>query len=64
MGEIRLGDMVAGQRLLTIGPEDTVRGACMVMATANIGASPVVSETGQLIGMLSERDVIKRSVIV
>ena len=64
MGEIRLGDMVAGQQLLTIGPEDTVREACVVMATGNIGALPVVDEAGRLIGMVSERDVIKRSVIV
>ena len=64
MSEIRLGDMVAGQQLLTIGPEDSVREACVVMATGNIGALPVVSDKGRLIGMLSERDVIKRSIIV
>ena len=64
MREIRLGDMIAGQQLLTIGPDDSVREACVVMATGNIGALPVVGPKGQLIGMLSERDVIKRSVIV
>ena len=64
MSEITLADMIDGQRLLTIGPDDSVRAACIAMATGNIGALPVVDGSGRLIGMLSERDVIKRSVIV
>lgn len=59
-----LGQMVQGQNVLTATPADTVRQACIVMAAANIGALPVVDGFGALVGMLSERDVIKRSVIV
>lgn len=59
-----LGQMVEGQKVLTIGPEETVRSACIAMTSANVGALPVVGPDNVLIGMISERDVIKRSIIV
>jgi len=34
------------------------------MASANVGALPVVDGSGALVGILSERDVIQRSIIV
>lgn len=60
----RLADMIKGQTLHKTTPDETLRNACIIMASANIGALPVVDNSGALIGMLSERDVIKRSVIV
>lgn len=59
-----LAEMIDGQVLQTTDPHDTIRSACIKMASANIGALPVVEADGTLVGMLSERDVIKRSVIV
>ena len=59
-----LGEMIAGQKLLTVAPGDSVRAACILMSSGNVGALPVVDEDGALVGMISERDVIKRSVIV
>lgn len=64
MAKTTLAQMIAGQMVHTISPEDTVRNACIAMTAVNVGALPVVGSDGALLGMLSERDVIKRSVIV
>jgi len=60
----KLGDMIAGKRVHKTSPDDTVRTACIMMTSANVGALPVVDDHNVLIGILSERDVIQRSVIV
>lgn len=59
-----LSDMIADQRVHKTSPDDTVRTACIIMTSANVGALPVVDDSGSLVGILSERDVIQRSVIV
>ena len=59
-----LGDMIADKRVHKTSPDDTVRTACIMMTSANIGALPVVDDNHVLVGILSERDVIQRSVIV
>lgn len=59
-----LAEMIAGMRVHSVSPEETVRNACITMTSANVGALPVVDNAGQLVGMLSERDVIQRSIIV
>lgn len=64
MKSSKLGDMIAGKRVHQTSPDDTVRTACIMMTSANIGALPVVDDNNQLVGILSERDVIQRSVIV
>ena len=59
-----LSDMIAGQEILTISPDENVRMACVAMAQHEIGALPVVADDGSLLGIISERDIIKRSIIV
>ena len=59
-----LSDMIAGQQVHSTSPNDTVRTACIIMTSANVGALPVVDDSGVLVGIFSERDVIQRSVIV
>lgn len=48
-----------GRALLTITPQDTVRAACGALCEHGIGALAVV-EGERLVGILSERDVIRR----
>ncbi len=43
-----------------VRPDVTVRAALDVMAQTNIGALLVVDEPGQLVGIFSERDLLKR----
>lgn len=59
-----LADMMTDRILHKASPDDSVRTACIKMSSANVGALPVVDALGLLVGMVSERDVIKRSVIV
>jgi CBS domain-containing protein len=48
-----------GHRVITIGPDDTVRDALQKLVDNNIGALPVCDTTGQLVGIISERDILK-----
>jgi CBS domain-containing protein len=43
---------------ITLGPASTVSEAIGVLLVENIGALPVVDGAGQLVGMLSERDLL------
>lgn len=45
--------------LISCRPEDTVKSAATLLATNKIGAMPVVDQTGKLIGLLSERDIVR-----
>ena len=47
-----------GVNVITIGPEQSVTAAIAMLVKHNIGALVVVDEAGQLIGILSERDII------
>lgn len=46
------------RKLVTIRPDDTVRSAIAMFVMHNIGSLPVVDETGQVLGIFSERDVL------
>ena len=45
--------------LITCRPEDTVKSAATLLSTNKIGAMPVVNEDGRLVGLLSERDIVR-----
>lgn len=46
-------------QIVTIGPEQVVAEAVVLLAQYNIGALPVVAD-GRLVGILSERDIVRR----
>ncbi len=48
-----------GKPVITIAPDDTVAVALKKLVDHNIGALPVVDGAGQLVGIVSERDVLK-----
>jgi CBS domain-containing protein len=45
--------------LISCRPEDTVKSAATLLATNKIGAMPVVNDEGRLVGLLSERDIVR-----
>ena len=45
--------------VITCRPEDTMETAATLLATNHIGAMPVRDASGQIIGMFSERDIIR-----
>jgi CBS domain-containing protein len=48
-----------GSQVVTIAPTQTVGAAVELLTRNRIGAAPVINETGELIGILSERDVVR-----
>ncbi len=48
-----------GMRVVTIAPDTTVAEAIARLVQNNIGSLPVVNEEGKLIGVVSERDVLR-----
>ena len=59
---MKLKDVLAskGTRVFTIEPEASIQDAIRELAEANIGALIVVDGAGSPVGILSERDVIRR----
>lgn len=55
-----VGDVLKakGRRVISIGPEASVRQALARFVEHNIGSLPVVADSGHLIGIFSERDVV------
>lgn len=49
------------QGVITIQPQQTLKSAAQILAEKNIGALVVVDDGGQLVGILSERDIIRRA---
>jgi CBS domain-containing protein len=45
---------------VTLSPEATVGEAIHVLLECNIGAVPIVDQAGRLLGILSERDLLRR----
>ena len=48
-----------GVKVVTIGPQDTIRQALGRLAEHNIGALVVVDGQGGLVGIVSERDIVR-----
>lgn len=56
------GEIVKGKNLYFAKSGDSVLDVVKLMAGKNIGAVPVLSEDGRLLGIFSERDLLKRVV--
>ena len=50
-----------GKKVITIHPEDTIKEATVILANYRIGALVVVDIANKPIGILSERDIVKRA---
>ena len=58
---MRVADVLKSNRqsLATCIPEESITSICTRLATLNIGAFPVCDAHGALIGIISERDVVR-----
>ena len=56
-----IAQIIRGRTLIKVQPDDTIRAACKLMSDQYIGAVAVVDGT-HLVGVLSERDVVRRVV--
>jgi CBS domain-containing protein len=48
-----------GHNVVTVAPQQTVALVVKVLTQHRIGAVPVINEEGQLMGIISERDIIR-----
>ena len=48
-----------GHEVVTVGPQQTVKRVVEVLAQNRIGAVPVIGAEGELVGIISERDIIR-----
>jgi CBS domain-containing protein len=48
-----------GYLVFTVAPQQTVASVIKVLTRNRIGAAPVINEEGQLVGIISERDIIR-----
>ncbi len=51
-----------GKGVVTIRPDQTIREAIAMMENYNIGALPVLTPAGKLVGIITERDIIRHLV--
>src|SRR5919109_5578621 len=51
-----------GVKVVTVRPEQTLREALALLAEHSIGALVVVNAAGDLVGILSERDIVREAV--
>jgi CBS domain-containing protein len=58
----KIGDIVRNKALFFVKSGETVLNVAKFMAEKNIGAVPVLSDDGKLIGIFSERDILRRVV--
>lgn len=59
--EAKVSDVLKhkGDRVVTVAPQQTVASVVQVLSRNRIGAAPVVDENGRLVGIISERDIIR-----
>jgi CBS domain-containing protein len=60
---MNIGHILAtkGTKVITIEPERSVREALALLAAHNIGALVAIDTTGQPVGILSERDIVRQA---
>lgn len=56
-----VAEIIREQPLAEVSPESTVRQACAEMCAHDVGAV-VVTDQGALVGLLSERDVVRQCI--
>jgi len=50
---------IRGRPVISIGPDETVAAAIQILVDNKIGALPVINQDGGLLGIVSERDLLK-----
>lgn len=60
---MKIRDILAtkSRKVLTVGPEDTVLDAIKILVENNIGALLVVTGANKLVGIISERDILRET---
>jgi acetoin utilization protein AcuB len=58
LSELKVKDIMS-KNIITIGPEDTVEKAAVIMLEHRISGLPVVNDKGKLVGVITQGDIFK-----
>jgi acetoin utilization protein AcuB len=58
LSELKVKDIMS-KNIITIGPEDTVEKAAVIMLEHRISGLPVINEKGKLVGVITQGDIFK-----
>lgn len=61
--QLSLQTIHGSRAVITVSQETPAQAAAVLMAEHDIGALPVVDTAGNLVGILSERDLIRRGIL-
>jgi acetoin utilization protein AcuB len=54
---VQVRDLISKQQLIVVSPKETLEKAFAVMLKYNIRHLPAVDDQGELVGMISDRDI-------
>ena len=54
--------IIRKRRMFCVAPDDMARQACKLMTNRKLGALPVIDDDGKLVGVISERDIVRRCI--
>lgn len=57
-----VSQIIRKRRLFCVSPDDMARQACKIMTNRKVGALPVIDDNGTLVGVISERDIVRRCI--
>ncbi len=58
LSEIKVADIMT-KKVITVGPEDTVEKAAVLMLRHNVGGMPVVDAANKVVGVITDSDIFK-----
>ena len=60
--DLKIRDLlkIKGRPVITIGPNETVAAAVQKLAEHDRGSIPVCNEKGELVGIITERDIVRK----
>jgi len=58
LSEIKVGDIMT-KTVVSIGPEDTVEKAAVLMLRHNVGGMPVIDKDNKVVGVITDSDIFK-----
>ena len=64
-GAVKIRDLLNSKEfkyrdVVTVKPEDTVFQAILILVEHNMGALPVCTQEGNLVGIITERDIVRK----
>jgi len=58
-----VASVLSGRELIALAPGQGVRAAAEILTAGEVGAAPVLTD-GRLVGVLSERDIVRKVVVL